>query len=375
MNTTLESLLENPEKTMISIIKRVATGPELSKSISYDEARAGMRLILDGLADPVQAAVFLIGLRVKRETEDENKGVLQAILDRTKIIEAEVDELVDIADPYNGYARSLPSSPFLAALLAESGVPAVSHGIETVAPKFGVTHSQILAAAGVSVNLPVEKIGKQISDPEIGWAYADQSVFCPSLYGLTDFRKKIVKRAAISTVEVLTGPIRGRKKTHLLSGYVHNEYPPIYTMLARHSGFSSTLLLRGTEGGVTPSLRKRGEFVRYWENSKDMLVEADPTEIGIECENRLVPIPPALLPDKDRDFGPDENNAEIAKLSAKEGLAALQGANSPTSDALLFSASLTLWHLERFSSVNEAAVAVRKILASGKAAERFNRAA
>jgi anthranilate phosphoribosyltransferase len=375
MNTTLESLLENPEKTMISIIKRVATGPELSKSISYDEARAGMRLILDGLADPVQAAVFLIGLRVKRETEDENKGVLQAILDRTKIIEAEVDELVDIADPYNGYARSLPSSPFLAALLAESGVPAVSHGIETVAPKFGVTHSQILAAAGVSVNLPVEKIGKQISDPEIGWAYADQSVFCPSLYGLTDFRKKIVKRAAISTVEVLTGPIRGRKKTHLLSGYVHNEYPPIYTMLARHSGFSSTLLLRGTEGGVTPSLRKRGEFVRYWENSKDMLVEADPTEIGIECENRLVPIPPALLPDKDRDFGPDENNAEIAKLSAKEGLAALQGANSPTSDALLFSASLTLWHLERFSSVNEAAVAVRKILASGKAAKRFNRAA
>ena len=59
---------------------------------------------------------------------------------------------MDIADPYNGYSRSLPSSPFLAALLAESGVPAVSHGIKTIAPKFEVTHSQILAAAGVSVN-------------------------------------------------------------------------------------------------------------------------------------------------------------------------------------------------------------------------------
>ena len=160
MNTTLDSLLENPEKTMTAIIKRVATGLELSKSVSSEEVRAGMLLVLDGLVDPVQAAVFLIGLRVKRETEDENKGVLQAILDRTKIIEAEVDELVDIADPYNGYARSLPSSPFLAALLAESGVPAVSHGIETIAPKFGVTHSQILAAAGVSVNLPVEEMGK-----------------------------------------------------------------------------------------------------------------------------------------------------------------------------------------------------------------------
>jgi len=375
MNTTLDSLLENPEKTMTAIIKRVATGPELSKSVSSEEARAGMLLLLDGLADPLQSAVFLIGLRGKRETEDENKGVLQAILDRTKIIEAEVDELVDIADPYNGYSRSLPSSPFLAALLAESGVPAVSHRIETIAPKFGVTHSQILAAAGVSVNLTVEEMGKQISDPDIGWAYVDQSVFCPSLYALRGFRKRIVKRTAISTSEVLTGPIRGRQKTHLLSGYVHNEYPPIYTMLARYSGFSSTLLLRGTEGGVTPSLHKRGVFVRYWEDSKDMHVEADPTEIGIEGDNRLVPIPPALLPDKDRDFGSDKNNAEIAKISAQEGLTALQGTNSPTSDTLLFSTSLTLWHFERFSSVNEASVAVRKILSSGKAAERFNRAA
>ena len=69
---------------MTAIIKRVATGPELSKSVSSEEARAGMLLVLDALADPVQAAVFLIGLNVKRETEDENKGGLQAILDRTK---------------------------------------------------------------------------------------------------------------------------------------------------------------------------------------------------------------------------------------------------------------------------------------------------
>ena len=53
-----DNLLENSEKTMTSIIKRVATGPELSKSISYEESRAGMRLVLEGLADPVQAAVF-----------------------------------------------------------------------------------------------------------------------------------------------------------------------------------------------------------------------------------------------------------------------------------------------------------------------------
>ena len=375
MKNSFETLLENPEKTMISIIQRVATGPELSKSITYDEARAGMRLVLEGLADPVQAAVFLIGLRVKRETDDENKGILQGILDKTNTVVTDVDELVDVADPYNGYGRSLPSSPFLPVLLAESGVPAVSHGIETVAPKFGVTHSQVLQAAGVSVNLSGEEIWKQICDSDVGWAYVDQSTFCPSLYGMAQFRKRIVKRAAISTAEVLTGPIRGRKKTHLLTGYVHNAYPPIYTMLARHSGFSSTLLLRGTEGGVTPSLRKRDEFVRYWERGEDEVFEADPLEIDIEQDNRLVPIPQELLPNKNRDFGPDENNSEIAKLAAKEGLGALEGTRNATSDALLYSASLTLWHLGRYDSIQEAAVVVRKILSSGKVAERFRSAA
>ena len=127
MTLLFEKLLENPEKTMTSIIQRVATGPQMSKSISYDEARAGMRLVLEELADPIQSAVFLIGLRVKRETDDENKGVLQGIRDNTKTVVADVDELVDIADPYNGYGRSLPSSPFLPVLLAEAGAPAVSH--------------------------------------------------------------------------------------------------------------------------------------------------------------------------------------------------------------------------------------------------------
>ena len=68
MTDTLEDLLVNPEKTMTSIIKRVATGPELSKSISYDEARAGMLLVLDELADPQLICLYrclyfqLIGL-------------------------------------------------------------------------------------------------------------------------------------------------------------------------------------------------------------------------------------------------------------------------------------------------------------------------
>ncbi|MBL6969633.1 MAG: anthranilate phosphoribosyltransferase, partial [Gammaproteobacteria bacterium] len=139
------------QEVMRSVIQRIATGPTLSKDIEQEEARIGMRAILEGVVDPVQATVFLIALRMKRETDDENRGILSGIQDLTNRVVADVDEVVDIADPFNGYNRTLPIAPFLAPLLAELGVPAFSQGLETVTPKFGFTHRQILREAGVNV--------------------------------------------------------------------------------------------------------------------------------------------------------------------------------------------------------------------------------
>ena len=58
----------DPKLAMRSYIQRIATGPEYSKDISFAEARDAMNHILDGSADPVQAGIFLIALRMKRET-------------------------------------------------------------------------------------------------------------------------------------------------------------------------------------------------------------------------------------------------------------------------------------------------------------------
>ena len=84
-------------QAMRSMIQRVATGPELSKDLSEAEAELGMRLILEGTAAPVEAAIFLIALRMKRETAQENRGVLSAVRGATHRGLADVDELIDIA--------------------------------------------------------------------------------------------------------------------------------------------------------------------------------------------------------------------------------------------------------------------------------------
>ena len=241
--------------TLRSCIQKVATGPEYSKDLSFDEARTAMRSILSGDVDPVQAAVFFIGLRMKREVDAENKGILQGIIDMTDRVQAPVDELVDIADPYDGFAHGLPASPFLPAVLAACGVAAVSHGVEAVGPKFGVTHRNVLRCAGINVDLTPAEAALRLGIPQIGWAYVDQRQFCTPLHNLIDLRQRIVKRQVLTTVETLVRPICGRVKTHLLTGYVHKAYPPVYAELGRFAGFDSALIVRGVEGGVTPSLQ------------------------------------------------------------------------------------------------------------------------
>ena len=82
-----------------SIIQRIATGPDLSKDIDFEEARLGMEAILKGEVDDVRSAIFLIALRMKRETMDENKGILAAIQNLTTNQKVDVENLIDIGDP------------------------------------------------------------------------------------------------------------------------------------------------------------------------------------------------------------------------------------------------------------------------------------
>jgi len=358
------------EVSMNSIIQRIATGPELSKDISQEEARAAMRMILEGRVDPVQAGVFLIALRMKRETDEENLGVLDALRDMTTTATAAVDEVMDVADPYDGYTRCLPASPFLPALLAACDVPAVSHGVESIGPKYGVTHRQVLRAAGVAVDLSPQEAAVRIADPAIGWAYVDQKAFCPRLHDLTGLRRLIVKRPVLTTVETLTGPVRGRLRTHLMTGYVHKPYPRIYAMLARRAEFDSAVLVRGVEGGVIPSLRQAGKLFFYHNRGEEQSLDLDPVSLGIDQTLRATPLPTELAP-REGDDSAMLDTAAAAEAAARAGIAALEGVPGPMRDSLVYAAAICLWHLRRHDSLAAAAQAARRLLDSGAARSRL----
>jgi anthranilate phosphoribosyltransferase len=372
MSTRVHAIPADPAALMRSILKRIATGPELSKDISREEACAGMRLVLDGQVDPVQAGVFLIALRMKRETDDENCGVLEAIREATRYAIAPVDEVMSIGDPYDGYNRTLPASPFLPPVLAACGIAAVSHGVERMGPKYGVTHRQVLGAAGLPVDMEPEEAAARVGDPGVGWAYIDQKAFCPKLYDLAALRTLIVKRPAITTTEVLAAPVRGRLKTHFVTGYVHKPYPRIYALLARHAGFASALIVRGVEGGVIPSLSHTGKVFHYHNRGEETSTEFKPADLGIDQSVRAPRLPGGPA-GEDADDGPEIDNDAVAKAAAEAGIAALTGQPGPTRDSLVYGAALCLWHLGRHGSLKSAADAARGALDSGEALRRLRR--
>ena len=352
----------NTQNLIHSIIQRIATGPELSKNIETEEAEAAMSAILCGEIDEVQAAIFLIALRMKRETMEENIGILEALLKFTDCQKIDVDNLVDIGDPYSGYNRSIPISAFLPPLLAELGLPTLIHGLDSVSPKYGLTHRHINQALSINVDLSVSESKARVEDSDIGWSYVDQNQYCKPLHNLVPLRNKIVKRTVLNTVETLIGPLRG-KITHSILGYVHRAYPPIYAALCEKVGFDSSLLIRGVEGGVVPSLRQKGFMISYHKGVEKARVETDPKLLGINSELRAIAFPKEFENGIERDL--------LAEYTVNLGCSALSGESGMFYDSLVYSASLILWHVNKENSIEESASMVRQALDSGRVLKRL----
>jgi anthranilate phosphoribosyltransferase len=360
------------EQHMRSLLQRIATGPELSKNVSREEARLGMEIVLQGRVNPVQAGLYLIALRMKRETDDEVLGIQQALLEETRHIDAQVDELVEITDPFNGYVRGLPMSPFIPAVLAASGVPAVCHGVETSGPKYGVTHHKVLFAAGENVAMSLVEAAERVGDPDIGWAYVDQCVTCPKLHQLQELRDLMVKRTCLTTIEVVLKPMSARYQTHLVTGYVHKAYPPVYTMLARNAGYQSALIVRGVEGGIIPSLQQPSKAIRFAGEESDKEWRLQPGMAGIfGASHRAVPIPGQVKSDA-ADGKSDIGIDDMASAAAACAMAALQGTPGLAYDSLVYSGSVILAHLGR-GSLEHCAQTVRNVLDKGLAAARIGK--
>ena len=147
-------------------------------------------------------------------------------------------------------------------------------------------------------------------------------------------------------------------------------------MLARNAGFDSSIVIRGTEGGVVPSLRQKTN-AHFYSNKQanDELLEVEPDkELNIDQKVRAVKIPDTF--EKKTKLDKIEikvNPSEIAKESLKLGMEALSGATGPMRDCIALSASIMLKHVSKHS-ITDCYKEVNDVLDNGAALKRFKEA-
>ncbi len=147
-------------------LQKLAEGNSLTEL----EAETVMGEIMDGAASPAQIAGYLMGLRMKGETVDEIAGSVQAMRTRAKKIQVADAQVVDTCGTGGDGAHTFNISTTAAFVVAGSGLAVAKHGNRSVSSKCG--SADVLAALGVRIELPPERVADCVNEVGIGFLFA-----------------------------------------------------------------------------------------------------------------------------------------------------------------------------------------------------------
>lgn len=219
------------------------------QDLNHHETQHAVTLCLNPKIPETHKAVLLEGLRLKEESELENKCVLNALQSRVHPLVVKTPFLIDIASAYDGFNRHPNLILALAPLLASVGIPVILHGCHDVSPKFGITFHKCLKQSNKDPFLSQKSVAKCIETPSIGWGYIDQSIYAPELYQLRECRTHMVKRPVLATVEKFLFPLVSENHTYCVTGYTHPGYrDKTRTLLHSCKTIHNFMLTRGIEG-------------------------------------------------------------------------------------------------------------------------------
>ena len=338
-----------------SYLEKIATGPKMSKDLTEMEAEDALTLILNEEVSKVRSAVFLIAARMKLETIEENIGYWKA-MDKTTIQHSiQLGQLLQIADPFDGFNR-VPYFGFYAIpVLAALGLPTYGHSAPSLPPKFGITFEDILSQHyGVAPQGNHRQRVELIKSFQFG--YINMQEAHPLLKKLRDLRIAIVKRTMLSTMEKILMPLQAKAgSNYLATSYFHRGYENSMIEVAKQSKFDLTMVGNGAEGTTLYGVHKPAKV--FIESGKDQVSEVACQLSSMFSEETSSEIDKAYKSLKQEEY-------DLPKL-VDWGESALKDGTGPAAPLIACHAG-TLFHLCGLSlSFQEGYDASRKILQEG----------
>lgn len=240
MSHAAPSPAEHPFAQYVRILGK---GPNLSRPLTLEEARAAMGMIMRGEVEQAQLGAFLCLLRVKTELPEEAAGLALGIKDHLNLPAGLPPVDVDWAS-YAGKSRQLPYYVLAALCLAQHGISVFMHGAEGHTAGRVYT-STVLAALGVPVATDFAQAGRHLAGHN--FAYMTLESLSPPLHRVMALRRLLGLRSPIHTVARMVNPLGA---AFSVNGVTHPPYLPVHQHGARLMGERAMAAFKGDGGEV-----------------------------------------------------------------------------------------------------------------------------
>ncbi|HEU4684747.1 MAG TPA: anthranilate phosphoribosyltransferase [Nitrospira sp.] len=314
-------------------------------SLTEKEAEGAMNDIMDGVASPAQIAAYLMGLRLKGETVEEIAGSVTAMRERATRIAIGDPLVVDTCGTGGDGLYTFNISTIAAFVVAGTGLTVAKHGNRSVSSKCG--SADVLAALGVNIELPTDRIADCINEVGIGF------LFAPLYHGAMKHCAAIRQEMGIRTMLNILGPLSNPAGAGIqLLGVYEPRLTDLLGKVLMHLGSHHCFVVHGMDGLDEITLTERTLIAEAKGGVLSNYV-VDPSEFGLH-----------RVPARELAGGSPQENAAIARD-------VLNGKRGPKRDIVCLNAAPALVAGRKAKTLQDGFRLAADTIDSGAAAEKL----
>lgn len=243
-------------------------------SVPPDGVAWAIDRILDDQATSAQIAAFVTALRVRGESPEQVRALVDSLMERAVLIDPEQrpSVVVDVVGTGGDGSNSVNISTMTALVVAAAGAPVIKHGNRAASSATG--SADALEALGVRIELSADAVATCAREVGIGFCFA------PAFHPALRFAGPTRRELGVPTVFNIAGPLANPARPEaMLVGCARVESAPVMAHVLADRGVS-VIVVRGDDGLDEISTTTT---TRAWDATGAELQEVvlDPREWGI----------------------------------------------------------------------------------------------
>jgi anthranilate phosphoribosyltransferase len=240
------------------------------------EAESVMNQIMTGDATEAQIGAYLMGLRMKGETEAEILGSARAMRANAIRVPTKPDgDLLDTCGTGGDGSGTFNISTTTAFVAAGAGIRIAKHGNRAATSKCG--SADVLAELGVNLDLTPEHVGQCVDEVGIGFLFAPK--LHPAMKYAIGPRRQMKVRTIFNILGPLTNPAGAQRQ---LMGVFTPDLTEFLANVLGALGSKSAIVVCGY-GNLDEFTTTGPNRVSHYESGDVQTYELNPLELGLNA--------------------------------------------------------------------------------------------